>query len=101
MNKPQYRKLEEHYEKTRRLNKKIESIEKLIRSMQRRIKEDVRVFDVWITNGARRHSFNISTEFTADTFKKVMLPLLKERLTELRIEYKAIPPVIIKEAPNE
>ncbi len=96
MNKPQYIKLAIHYEKATRLRERIKSIEKVIRSMQGEIKDGGETFDVWVTRKGRyRH--NISSEFTATTFKKTMLPLLRENLIELRKEFKAIPAMVIKE----
>ena len=96
MNKPQYQKLAIHYDKAKRVKKRIESIERVIRSMQAEMKNGGELFDVWITRKGR-YGHNISGEFTADTFKKTMLPLLKLNLAELRKEFKAIPPMAMKE----
>ncbi|KKL84092.1 hypothetical protein LCGC14_1968180 [marine sediment metagenome] len=95
MNKPQYQKLAAHYDKVKRIRKRIESIERVIRSMQREINDGGEMFDVWITRKGR-YGHNISGEFTANTFKKTILPLLRENLTELRKEFKAIPLIFLK-----
>ncbi len=95
MNKPQYQKLAVHYDKAKRLRKRIESIERVIRSMRNEIKDGGELFDVWITRKGR-YGHNISGEFTASTFKKTILPLLRENLTELRKEFKALPLIVVK-----
>ena len=95
MNKPQYQKLDDCHYKATRLKKRIESIEKLLRSMRGQIKDGGKDFDVWITRKGR-YGHNISASFTATTFKKTMLPLLREHLAELRKEYKVIPPMIVQ-----
>ena len=100
MNKPQYQKLDECHYKATRLKKRIESIEKVIRSMRDQIKDGGNNFDVWITRKGR-YGHNISGDFTAETFKKVMLPLLRKNLADLRKEFKAIPPMIIKDTPHD
>ncbi len=96
MNKPQYQKLDAHYYKAKQLRKRIESIERVIRSMQGEIKDGGELFDVWITRKGR-YGHNISGEFTASTFKKTILPLLRENLAELRKEFKKLPSMVIKE----
>ncbi len=96
MNKPQYQKLDALHYKAERLRKRIKSIERVIRSMGREIKDGGELFDVWITRKGR-YGHNISGEFTASTFKKTILPLLRENLAELRKEFKELPLMVIKE----
>ena len=96
MNNPEYQKLAIHYDKAKRVKKRIESIERVIHSMRNEIKDGGENFHVWVTR-AGQHRHNISTDFTANTFKAVMLPLLKLNLAELRKEFKAIPPMAMKE----
>lgn len=95
MNKPQYRELDDHHYKAKRLRKRIESIERVIRSMKGMIKDGGEDFDVWITRKSRR-GVNVSADLTATTFNKTMLPLLKENLAELRKEFKAMPVMAVK-----
>ena len=95
MNKPQYQKLAAHHQKAQIVKKQIENIERLLRSMRKKIKEDVRVFRVWVSV-KDKYGWSADSEFTAETFKKTILPLLKARLIEFRKQYKAIPPMIIK-----
>ncbi len=100
MNKPQYEKLDALHYKAERLRKRIESIERVIRSMHREIKDGGELFHVWITRKGR-YGHNISGEFTADTFKKTILPLLRENLAELRKEFKELPPMIIEDLTHD
>ena len=97
MNKPQYQKLDAHYDKAKRLRERIESIERVTRSMRNEIKDGGENFHVWVTRkGQYRH--NISADFTATTFKKTMLPLLRENLAELRKEFKELPAMEVRTA---
>lgn len=95
MNKPQYQKLAIHYQKTMILRKRIGRIVNLLDWMRRQIKDDSKEFDVWITRKDRRGT-NVSLDIAADTFTRVMKPILESELARLRKQYKAIPPMVIK-----
>jgi len=95
MNKLQYQQLAAHYDKARRLRKRIEEIEHVIRQMKKMIKDGGEDFDVWITRKSRR-GVNVSADFSASTFKKSMLPLLRENLAELRAEFKKLPAMEVR-----
>lgn len=95
MNKPQYQQLAAHYDKAKRLRNRIVEIEHVIRQMKKMIKDGGENFDVWITRKSRR-GVNVSADLSASTFKKSMLPLLRENLAELRKEFKALLPMVVK-----